>query len=163
MSRFISTAYSIGSSRASGSMKPLTIIFNATLNQGKLPKAWKEANITAIYKKGSKNSPCNYRPVNLTSIVESLIRDRMMKHMQDNNFFSQRQFGFLPGRSTVTQLLIVFDKWTDILDQGGSIDAVYCDYMKAFDKVSHDKLLNKVNSYGINTSIQEWTRDFLNG
>ena len=60
-----------------------------------------------------------------------------MKHMKCNNLFSNKQFGFLDGRSTVLQLLIVLDKWTRTIDEGGSIDCINCDFKKAFDKVPH--------------------------
>ena len=63
--------------------------------------------------------------------------------------FSDKQFGFLDGRSTVLQLLIVLDKWTKIMDKGGVIDCIYCDFKRAFDKVPHRRLINKVKSYGI--------------
>ena len=96
---------------------------------------------TAIFKKGEKKKPNNYRPVSLTSIpckvMESIIRDQIMKHMKRNNLFSNKQFGFLDGRSTVLQLLIVLDKWTRTIDEGESIDCIYCDFKKAFDKVPH--------------------------
>jgi len=59
---------------------PLFLIFNKSLETGKLPGDWKLAEVTATYKKGSRHDRSNYRPVSLTSvcckILESLIRDR---------------------------------------------------------------------------------------
>ena len=131
-----------------------------------LPKEWKHANISAIFKKGNRTSPQNYRPVSLTSIVckilESIIRDSVITHMTDNNLFSPKQFGFLAGRSTVLQLLKVLDIWTKILDQGGIIDVIYCDFMKAFDKVPHKRLLYKLEKYGITENTLGWIESFLN-
>jgi hypothetical protein len=46
------------------------------------------------------------------------------------------------GRSTTLQLLKVLDHWTTILDNGGTIDTIYTDFMKAFDKVPHIRLIN---------------------
>ena len=87
----------------------------------------------------------NYRPVSLTCVVcklmEYLIRDALVDYMKKNSFFSSKQFGFLIGRSTVLQLLRVLDKWTEILDMGGCVDVIYCDFMKAFDSVPHSRLL----------------------
>ena len=60
------------------------------------------------------------------------------------------------------QLLKVIDIWTEILDQGGSLDAIYCDFMKAFDKVPHKRLIHKVKNYGIDGNILGWITDFLN-
>ena len=72
-----------------------------------------------------------------------------MKHMRNNNLFREKQFGFLDGCSTVPQILVVLDKWTTIIDKEESIDCIYCDFKKAFDKVPHQQLLKKVKSYGI--------------
>ena len=146
---------------------PIAIIFNTSLRNSTLPVEWKEANVSAIYKKGNKSDPGNYRPVSLTSIVckllESFIRDEIMKHMKTNNLFSDKQFGFITGRSTMLQLLKVMDIWTEILDQGGSLDAIYCDFMKAFDKVPHGRLIYKISKYGIDGNILGWIQNFLSG
>ena len=60
-----------------------------------------------------------------------------MKHMRNDNLFSEKQFGFLDGCSIVLQLLEVLDKWITVIDEGGLIDCVHCDFKKAFDKVPH--------------------------
>ena len=144
---------------------PIAIIFNTSLKTATLPHDWKEANVSAIYKKGNKSHPGNYRPVSLTSILckllEGFIRDAVVKHMRENGLFSDKQFGFIAGRSTMLQLLKVMDIWTEILDQGGSIDAIYCDFMKAFDKVPHARLIYKVKQYGIDGDILGWIKHFL--
>jgi hypothetical protein len=51
--------------------------------------------------------------------------------MKRNKLFSKKQFGFISGRSTVLQLLQVLEKLTEILDKGGCVDTIYCDFMKA--------------------------------
>jgi len=70
-------------------------------------------------------------------VMESIIRDHVMKHFLKNDVFSNRQYGFLKGRSTVLQLLRIIDEWTLNLDLGGQIDCIYMDFQKAFDKVPH--------------------------
>ncbi len=146
---------------------PLTILFTASLEQKKIPSDWKYAKVSAIYKKGNKKQPGNYRPVSLTSIIckllESVIRNSIMEHMQINNLFSNTQFGFIEGRSTILQLLKVLDIWTDILNNNESIDAIYLDFMKAFDKVPHQRLLHKLKSYGLGQNIVDWMGSFLLG
>jgi len=59
------------------------------------------------------------------------------------------------------QLLDMLDKWTEYLESGGQIDAVYTDFAKAFDKVPHKRLLSKLHSYEINNNIINWIKDFL--
>ena len=91
---------------------PLAMIFNKTMSTGKIPNDWKMAFVTAIYKKGPKNRPENYRPISLTSIIcklmETLIKDAVMKHVIENDLLSKCQHGFVPGRSTTTQLLSIY-------------------------------------------------------
>ena len=146
--------------------KPLALIFNSSLKTGQVPEMWKLGNIVAIFKKGDKSEPGNYRPVSLTSVVcklmEKLVRNQIVGHMTKNSLFSNRQFGFITGRSTTLQLLKVLDEWTEILDEGGTIDAIYMDFMKAFDKVPHRRLVRKMERYGLSGKIIEWVRDFLN-
>ena len=84
-----------------------------------------------------------------------------MDHMKNNNLFSNKQFGFLDGRSTVLQLLAVLDKWTKIINEGGTIDCVYFDFKKAFDKVPHQRLIYKAEQYGIKGDIINWIKSFL--
>ena len=146
--------------------KPLKIIlFNTSLNEGVVPDIWKEGNITALFKKGDKSDPGNYRPVSLTSVIckimEKLIREMIVAHMIKNQLFSKKQFGFISGRSTTLQLIKVMDKWTEILDNGGKLDAVYMDFMKAFDKVPHKRLIKNMRRYGINQIIINWVENFL--
>ena len=95
--------------------------------------------------------------------MESLIRETIIDHMRSNKLFSKYQYGFINRRSTTLQLLYVLDEWTEILDQGGTIDTVYLDFMKAFDKVPHERLLHKLQYYGIDGPIHSWIRSFLTG
>ena len=64
--------------------------------------------------------------------------------MEVNNHFSDKLFGFIWRKSTMLRLLKNIDIWTEILDQGGSLDAIYCDFMKASDKVPHKRLIHEV-------------------
>lgn len=145
--------------------EPLQIIFNSSLRTGRLPSIWKQGNICAIHKKGSRQDCNNYRPVSLTSIVcklmEGIIRDKIMDYMSSNSLFSSKQYGFLPKRSTIQQLLKIMDHWTEELDSGKTLEAVYMDFQKAFDTVPHGRLLIKLQHYGITGRIYEWIKDFL--
>ena len=143
------------------------MIYNQTLSEGTVPEDWKTANVSAIYKKGNKAVAGNYRPVSLTCIIckvlESIVRERIMCHMTRNRLFSEAQYGFIPGRSTVMQLLRVLDDWTQTLDEGGRVDVVYMDFQKAFDTVAHTRLLHKLTRYGITGTLLRWIEIFLTG
>ena len=84
-----------------------------------------------------------------------------MNHLQKNKLLSNRQYGFIGGRSTALQMLKVMDDWTDILDRGGQLDVIYLYFMKAFDTVPHKRLLNKISSYGIDKQTLGWTKALL--
>jgi len=93
--------------------------------------------------------------------MESIIRDKDMDHFVKNKLFTNKQFGFLKGRSTVTQLLQILDDWAETLESGGRIDVVYTDFEKAFDKVPHKRLLSKLKAYKLHNIIREWIKNFL--
>ena len=144
---------------------PLTLVLNKILSTGTLPQLWKDANVTPIFKKGKKSSPGNYRPVSLTSVIcklmESLVRDHIVKHMNTNSLFTKYQHGFMEGRSCSTNLLATLDVWSDAVENGIPVDTIYLDFAKAFDTVPHQRLLNKLHSYGIRGKTYEWIKDFL--
>ena len=65
------------------------------------------------------------------------------------------------GRSTILQLLKVVDKLSEILDRGGAVDVIYCDIMKAFDTVPHQRLTELLIHYRIGDPILSWIKSFL--
>lgn len=146
---------------------PLSLIFSQSLASGLLPKDWKLANVSPIYKKGNKTDPANYRPISLTSVVckvmETLIKDKMVEHLESNRVLSEKQHGFTRGRSCLTNLLEAFNEWTQALDEGYGLEVVYLDYRKAFDTVPHKRLIDKIRNYGITGNILRWIEDFLRG
>ena len=84
-----------------------------------------------------------------------------MDHMMNNTLFCEAQHGFVPGRSCITQPLITLELWAEILDRGVSLDCIYLDFKKAFDSVPHERLLSKLDDYGIGGPLKAWTKDFL--
>ena len=145
---------------------PIFKLCKISLEQSKIPDTWKHSNVTAIYKKGQKDLPSNYRPIRLTSIVckiiETFIRDSIVQHMETNSLFTKHQYGLRKGSSCVTQLIDVIDNWTKSLDDRNDLDVIYFDFQKAFDTVPHERLLTKLHAYGIRGKVLLWIRDFLN-
>ena len=88
---------------------PLSIIYNISLNQGKLPMDWKISQVSPIFKKGDKKEAGKYRSVSITAVcckmMESIIRDNIMTHMTKYNLFCDEQHGFVPGRSFLSFFL----------------------------------------------------------
>ena len=90
---------------------PLAKLFNLSLEEGIVPSEWKEANITPLFKKGSRNKPENYRPVSLTCVrklLETFIRDHMLEFLVKHNLINTSHHGFLKARSCLTNLLCFF-------------------------------------------------------
>ena len=128
---------------------------------------YKEQFITPVYKKGNKTEPSNYRPVSLTShmikIFERIVRKNLVDFLEKNNLFSTKQHGFRKGRSCLTQLLQHMDHLLENYLDNSETDVIYLDYAKAFDKVDHSILLEKVKAYGIDGKLFTWIKQFLCG
>ena len=110
-------------------------------------------------------NPCNYRPVNLTSVVgkllEKILRDRICTHLELNNLISDRQHGFVRRRLCLTNLVEFFEEVIKMIDEGRAVDVVCMDFSKAFDKVPHGRLVQKVKSHGIKGELARWVQNWL--
>ena len=146
--------------------KPLSMLFNMSLKYGKIPDVWRNAIVTPIFKKGRTNTPSNYRPISLTSVVcrlmESIIHMYISIHLRENNLLSTLQHGFISKRSTLTQQLCFFNNLTSKYNKKETCQAVYIDFSKAFDRISHHKLMHVLYHFKINQHVLDWIHDFLN-
>ena len=70
-------------------------------------------------------------------VMEKLLRDVIVDHLQNEKLLSPKQYGFITGRSTVTQLLFYLDECIKTVADGGVVDSVYLDFSKAFLTLSH--------------------------
>ena len=132
---------------------------------GTVPMDWKTANITALFKKGSKSDANNYRPVSLTSqigkIMERIIKKELVSFLEENNLLFDSQHGFRRNRSCLTNLLEFMQGIANSLDKGNPTDVIYLDFQKAFDKVPHRRLLYKLKDIGIEGRLLAWIEDWL--
>ncbi len=143
----------------------MTLLFEASLKQGKMPDEWRSARVTPLFKKGERSKAGNYRPVSLTSItckvMEHILHSQIMDHMDRCGLLTDFQHGFRKRRSCETQLLLTVHDLASGLNSGEQIDAILLDFSKAFDKVPHERLLQKLEYYGIRGEPLQWIRDFL--
>ena len=137
------------------------------MEEGDIPTEWKSANVSPIYKKvlriKQKTTGQSALHRVLCKIMESFIKERVVAHLTSNNLLSSKQFRFISGRSTVTQLLRYLGKCIDTIVNGGVVDAIYLDFQKAFDIVPHRRLMGKIQSYGVRGRILTWIKSFLTG
>ena len=149
-------------------VKPLKKIFNLSLSTGVAPDSWKFSEVIPIYKNNRKPNNCaSYRPVSLTSymskLLEKIIHTKLLKHLTDFDVITKSQHGFLSRKSTTTNLLECLNDWTLALDEKHKLDIIYIDLEKAFDSVSHEKLLYKLSKVGIGGTLYRWFSSFLTG
>ena len=93
--------------------------------------------------------------------MESIIKDHLTSHLLTNKLLSDYQFGFVPGRLCAIQLLHVLDYCANHLDKGESVDVLYLDFQIAFDSVPHQRLIQKLTSFGVHGKVLRWIKDFL--
>ena len=141
----------------------LCYIYNLSLSQGVVPAFWKLAYVTPVFKKDDPTLASNYRPISLLSIIsktfERCVHNHCYPHLSPR--FYHLQHGFLRGKSMVTQLLHVDQEIVDHLAGGKEVDAIHLDLSKAFDRVQHHMLLNKLEQYGISGSLLQWFCSYL--
>lgn len=120
--------------------------------RAEVPSRWKTANVIPIPKKPPYTSANNYRPISITSVfsrvLEKILKKRIESHLHKYSIISPLQHT---------------NDWSSILEEGKSIDVVYLDFSKAFDKVSHSKLIAKLSVVGIHPRLISWIREFLSG
>ena len=93
--------------------------------------------------------------------MESLFKDDMLKHLRQNNLITPHQHGFLSRKSTLSNLISTLNNWFKARVDRKNVHAVYTDFSKAFDTVSHPKLIHKIKSYGFKGEVLEWLTAFL--
>ena len=86
-----------------------------------------------------------------------------MSHLMAENLITRHQYGFIPGRSTITRLLSYLNDCIEALTEGHVTDTIYFDFSNAFDTVPHHRLLKKLKCYGIKGQVLKWIKSFLEG
>ncbi len=144
----------------------MTDIFRQSLATGTLPSVWKTAHVSPIFKKGAVYAAENYRPVSLTCIpcklMEHILCSHVRSHLDRYGLLTPRNHGFRKGHSCDTQLLLTMQDLLERKDKTRSqTDIGVLDFAKAFDKVPHGRLINKLRIYGIDEQIARWIESFL--
>lgn len=109
---------------------PLSVILNYSYSHGVVPKFWRQAFITPIFKRsGSRQEAGNCRPVAFTSVVcklmESIIKDSLLTCILSANLLSKHQRGFCPKRSNSFGALASYSSWISALDSSIPLHVIY--------------------------------------
>jgi len=146
-------------------------IYNKSLRTRDIPDDWRLANIQLCLNK-EKNHLCQtteYRPISLTvtlcKVLESIMSDKIIDHLERYTFIKDSQRGFVKRKSCLTNLLIFMQKVTNYLDSSYPVDVIglYLDFQKAFDKVPHKRLLMKLQAHRIDGELLRWIKEWLSG
>lgn len=145
--------------------KYLFVIFSASLVNCEVPLDWLSARVVPVYKSGDKHSVENYRPISLTcaccKLLEHIVSKELFKFLEHSNIFLSNQHGFRKSLSTVTQLTETLHDFATSMNNRGQIDALCLDLSKAFDRVPHPELINKLLKLGINHKVILWIKAYL--
>lgn len=144
-------------------VEPLHLIFNKSLSSGVFPTKWKLAHITPVHKKGDLSNVANYRPISILSAIGKLFESMVQKtiHYHLKPLFDPCQHGFLPGRSTTSNLFGYVGDISGAVEDKFEVHAIYTDFSKAFDVVDHSLLIQKLGHAGICGSLLRWCESYL--
>lgn len=143
--------------------EPLTIIFNLSLKLRVFPNVWKYSRLCPVYKKDNKYNAENYRPItiicNFAKVFEFTLNTALSRHVHGQIVINQH--GFVPGRSTETNLTCVTQFVSEKLDDSKQVDIIYTDFSKAFDRLDHGILLGKLSKFGLSLALLDLITSYL--
>lgn len=146
---------------------PLTKLINLCFKENTFPSKLKHAIVCPIFKKGDRDSPSNYRPISLlpvfSKVIEKCMANRITGFFEQNNLFTECQFGFRQGRSTIQGILNLVNIMMDAFENREYNATIFCDLSKAFDCVTHDLLLSKLKLYNFHPDSIKMLQSYLEG
>ena len=144
---------------------PLKHLFNLSFSTGQHPNIFKISKTIPIFKKGSRLSVCNYRPIsllsNLNKILEKIVHQRLYKFLEDSHSIYSLQFGFRKKHSTNHAMIDITETIRQALDNKNIACGIFVDLQKAFDTVNHNILIAKLDHYGIRGVANSWFASYL--
>ena len=150
---------------ASKILKPLSHIINLSLKNGVFPDTLKTSRVCPIFKQGDRKDTNNYRPISCLSsfskIFEKVVHEQLFSFLSFNKILDVNQFGFQKEKSTVHALTKIMNFISGAFNDNKFVVAIFLDYQKAFDLVSHDILIEKLFKMGVKGRNLNWFRSYL--
>ncbi|XP_058444278.1 uncharacterized protein LOC131425957 [Malaya genurostris] len=133
---------------SSAIVTPLCQLFQLSLTTGVFPVMWKSSYMFPVHKKGDKKNIDNYRGITALSAIPKLFELVVLKPIFDHckQYIAETQHGFMPKRSTATNLLSFTTYIMDAMSNGFQTDAIYTDLSAASDKINHAITIAKLDS-----------------
>lgn len=120
-----------------------------------------------LYKKGSRTSADNYRPISLLSnfakILEKIVKSQLLEYLEENNLLSSSQYGFRQNMSTQDALADVGTEISNGLHNNDKIIGIFIDLTKAFDSIETSRLILKLRQMGLDEVAIKWFTSYLSG
>ncbi|XP_046684917.1 uncharacterized protein LOC124370675 [Homalodisca vitripennis] len=141
---------------------PVCHIFNTSLAMGIFPEAFKAAYVVPIHKSGPTDITSNYRPISILSAISKVFEDLFLDRIRFRiaQLTCPQQHGFSPGRSTLSNLMLLQTQVQNAFANGKQLDTIYLDFSKAFDTVDHALLLKKISALGFDDISHVCTEQF---
>ena len=144
---------------------PLSQIINLSVATSTFPDPCKIAKLKALFKKGSKTDPKNYRPISLlpllSKVFEKVINSQTASFLDSNFILYENQSGFRPRHSTESCLTHLCDKIIEGCDSGCHTGMILIDLQKAFDTINHEILLDKMKFMNFTKETISWFRSYI--
>ena len=138
---------------------------NLSTAKGHFPKLWKAARVVPVPKSTTKHNPSGCLPISLLSILSKLLENHfhslITDHLNEYHPLSDAQWRFQKGKSALKALLSATHDWLTQLDQNKEICCVFFDFQKAFDTVSHRRLMDKLKQLHLHPLIVKWLHSYL--